>query len=65
MYNREKCIKQLILDDLDTQAWNGNDVISSILEFGFKGYNNFTDDEIMQEMKERDISYLFGENDDV
>ena len=65
MYNREKCIKELILDDLDTQAWNGNEVISSILEFGFKGYNNFTDNEIMQEMQERDISYFFGECDDV
>ena len=64
MYNREKCIKELILDDLDTQAWNGNEIISSILEFGFKGYSNFTDDEIIQEMKERDISYLFGDNDD-
>jgi hypothetical protein len=65
MYNREKCIKELITDDLDTQAWNGNEVISSILEFGFKGYNNFTDNEIMQEMQERDISYFFGECDDV
>lgn len=55
MYNREKCIKELILDDLDTQAWNGNEMISSILEFGFKGYSNYSDNELMQELKQRGL----------
>ena len=35
-----------------------------ILHGGFKGYNEMTDNELAIECDERDISYLFGEDDD-
>jgi hypothetical protein len=32
---------------------------------GFKGYDNMTDEELMDECNERDISYLVGDDDDI
>lgn len=64
MYNRELAIKTLISDDLDT-SWNGVfDYLHSILFHGFKGYAHCTDEELIQELTERDISHLFGDNDE-
>ena len=36
--------------------------MDSYLEFGFVGYFNMTDDQLIQELKDRDISELFEEN---
>jgi len=36
--------------------------LDSYLEFGFVGYFNMTDDQLIQELKDRDISELFEEN---
>ena len=63
MFNREMAINELIDNDLSDILQHGDDnwILSNILADGFKGYNNFTDEELMRELEERDISYLFGE----
>jgi hypothetical protein len=61
MWNRDKAIETLIGDDLDSISQGYVDGIWYSLAEGFKGYNNMTDDELMQELQERDISILFGE----
>ena len=68
MWDREKAIQELVDDDIDTiiKSYNEMDdcsTIAFILESGFKGYRNYTDEQLMNELIERDISYLFGEVD--
>ena len=64
MFNREKAIQTLIDDDfasiVECEAF---DYLEGLLRGGMKGYQNFTDEELMQELQERDISYLFGETE--
>ena len=60
---RENAIETLINDDLNTMRSDEEWIISSILEAGFKGYRNYTDDELRRELVERDISDVFGEID--
>jgi len=65
MWDREKAIDCLIGDDVNSiidQGYTGT--LCYILAEGFKGYNNFTDEELMNELIERDISTVFGDNDD-
>jgi hypothetical protein len=62
---REKVIRELIEDDINSYSEHGYiDTLWFVLESGFKGYANFTDEELEVELKERDISTVFGENDD-
>ena len=68
MFNREKAIQELVDNDIDSIMRDANEcgdlsVLAFILEEGFKGYTNYTDEKLMQELTERDISYLFAEND--
>ena len=65
MFDRDKAINELVDNDLSDILQNGDDnwILSTILLNGFKGYNNYTDEQLMQELTERDISYLFGEID--
>jgi hypothetical protein len=64
MFNRDKAVQCLIDDDYNTiMSGDANDYLINLLTFGHKGYNDFTDDELMQELTERDISYLFGETE--
>lgn len=62
MFNRDKVIETLIDDDLNSSFMR--EYLTEMLTDGFKGYGNFTDQELMKECDERDISYLFGEDDD-
>lgn len=57
MFNRNKIIETLVFDDLELLD------ASELLTNGFKGYANFTDEELIEECESRDISYLFGEED--
>jgi hypothetical protein len=62
---RDKAIKELIEDDINSIVENGyTDTLEFILDRGFKGYTNFTDEELEQELQERDISTVFGDNDE-
>lgn len=65
MFDRDKVIELLIEDDFDAivgcRSW---DYLYDILYHGQIGYSNYTDDELIKECNERDISYLHGENDD-
>ena len=63
MFNREKAIQELVGCDIDTIN-NAEDYLRGILEGGFIGYSNMSDEELMDELECRDISYVFGENDD-
>ena len=65
MFDRIKIIEGLV--DADFQyimSGDGAELLNSYLEFGFKGYNDFTDEELIAECEQRDISYLFGDDDD-
>ena len=54
--NREKIIKRLIEDDINSFVEHGHiDTLWYVLESGFKGYANFTDNELVQEMNEREL----------
>lgn len=63
MFDRDKAIGELVGNDVDTIKNDDGWYLSSILHSGFKGYDNYTDEELMQELAERDISYLFGETE--
>ena len=63
MFDRTKAIDELINDDADIILGEGDYFLYALLKDGFKGYANFTDEELMNELIERDISYLFGEVD--
>jgi hypothetical protein len=65
MFDRDKAIETLISDDIDSFNNGFEHGLAEILYSGFKGYENYTDEELMQELTERDISELFGECDDV
>jgi hypothetical protein len=57
MFNRDDAIECLINDDIDSIVNGGYcDGMLMLLAEGFKGYNNFTDDELAQELNERDIT---------
>jgi hypothetical protein len=52
---RDNAIECLIGDDID-QIKQGDDYyLDMILRCGFKGYQEYTDDELVQEMNERDL----------
>ena len=68
MWNREKAIQELVDNDINSIITDYNEmgdasVLAFILDEGFKGYRNYTDEALMKELEERDISYLFGEVD--
>lgn len=68
MFDRDKAIESLIDSDFDFNSLLNTSFIDPeyfvfIMKTGFKGYDNYTDEELMQECVERDISYLFGDDD--
>jgi hypothetical protein len=71
MFDRDKVIQELINADVDfipedeESDFIVKDLLATYLREGFKGYNNMSDEELMEECNERDISYLFGEDDDI
>lgn len=66
MFNREMAIQELVDNDFDTvmNSDYGVELLRSILDSGFKGYREMTDEELIVELDQRDISYLYGEDDD-
>lgn len=66
MWDRQKAICELVDNDLSDILNHGDDnwILSSILFDGFTGYNNYTDEQLMNELIERDISVVFGDNDE-
>ena len=66
---RDNAIETLVSDDIDTiltakGEYNDEFFLSAILTQGFKGYNAYTDEELERELVERDISTVFGDNDE-
>jgi hypothetical protein len=53
--DREALIEYLIDSDFKyiMENSNGPELLDSYLGFGFKGYNSFTDDELLYEYNER------------
>lgn len=62
MFDREKVIDELV--DSDVNDIRGVEWVMSKLRTGFKGYENMSDEELISECEDRDISYLFGDTDD-
>ena len=66
MFDREKAIQELIDNDFSDIFNLGQEegaMLESILRNGFKGYAEMTDEELISELEQRDISSNFGEND--
>jgi len=65
MFDRERAIQELVDNDFDTimNSDYGVELLRSILDSGFKGYRAMADEELMMELEQRDISYLFGETE--
>lgn len=65
MFNREKAIQELVDNDFDTvmNSDYGVELLRSILDSGFKGYRAMSDDELIMELDQRDISSNFGDDD--
>ena len=66
---RDNAIETLVSDDIDTiltakGEYNDEFFLSEILTGGFKGYNAYTDEELERELVDRDISTVFGDNDE-
>jgi len=60
MSRRHEMIEMLINDDIDTimtskNEYNDEYYIDNILRCGHKGYEYYTDDELVQEMNEREL----------
>jgi hypothetical protein len=57
MFDKELAIQSLVDDDLNTILSYNDDnwILSEMLVNGFKGYSNYTDQELMQELKERGL----------
>ena len=64
MWDRSAAIETIIGDDLNTLHECSDSSMRSVLQWGFKGYHNMTDEELMNELIDRDISTVFGESDD-
>ena len=53
MNNRVTLIEALVDDDLEETESCGFDYFERVLQYGFKGYNNFSTYELEQEYEER------------
>ena len=60
---KQQAVETLVADDLDAMQNGFDEGFISVLRWGFQGYYNMTDEESEQELRERDISTVFGEND--
>jgi len=66
---RDNAIETLVNDDLNSfmhmrEECGDESVLAEMLYSGFKGYQNYSDEQLEVELNERDISTVFGENDD-
>ena len=58
MFNRTLAIQELVdndFSDIFNLGESEGSMLESILQYGFKGYHNFTDEELMYELEERGI----------
>jgi len=59
MNSRYEMIEMLVDNDIDTimadAAQNDQSVLASMLYSGFKGYENYTEEQLVREMNERDL----------
>ena len=56
MFDREQAIQKLVnLDYEYIMSGDGGEILDSYLMFGFKGYYEFTDEELMAEVDQRGV----------
>jgi len=59
MSRRHEMIEMLVDNDIDSIMADANQndlsVLAEILCIGFKGYENYTDEQLVQEMNEREL----------
>lgn len=58
-FDRDDYIQKLVDSDIQMifdlkETCNDEEYIASILQFGFKGYEEFTDDELIVELNQRE-----------
>lgn len=63
MSNRDVMIDKLIDDDIDTiftmkGEFNDESLIAQMLYSGFKGYENYTEEELVREINERELNKM-------
>jgi hypothetical protein len=69
MFDRSKVIQELINSDVDYLPEDEGmdfivkDMLAKYLREGFKGYNNMSNEELIEQCEDRDVSYLFGNDD--
>jgi hypothetical protein len=59
MFDRQKAIQELVdndFSDIFNLGQSAGEMLESILLNGFKGYDNFTDEELIRELNERLIA---------
>ena len=61
---KQQAVETLVADDIDAMRNGFEDGCISVLRWGFQGYYNMTDEQLEQELLGRDISTVFGENDE-
>jgi hypothetical protein len=63
MFDREKAISVLV--ELLVEDFNqGVLCLDNILIDGYRGIDDLSDEELMVELEDRDVSYLLGDNDE-
>lgn len=64
MFDREKAIQELVNSDFQyIMSGDGAEILDSYLTFGFKGYYEFTDEELICELEQRGGLPNFSDND--
>jgi hypothetical protein len=62
MFNRQRAIEELsnlLCDEFNQGYLSFDDLVIN----GYVGLANMTDEDLMQELEDRDVSYLFDEDD--
>jgi hypothetical protein len=49
----EEAVEKLVTDDVNSWNYKETSYLEYLLEFGFKGYYNFTDEELEEELEEK------------
>ena len=56
MFDREKVVEAIVYHDFDSIVLNSaHDYLLGILKFGFRGFDDLSDEELIKECEDRDI----------
>ena len=63
--DRDTMIELLVDDDINTiftakEQYNDEELVASIIQYGFRGYEDFTDGELLVEVRQRELMEMCG-----